>query len=220
LYRIAAFKQEVAHVRRVLEVAPTLVAASSEKGGPYAEDASVFDFDSIFGVVESTVGADEAHLWCCDLGDEWADYIGVKSDRVTFYHCKHGAPTTGASSFQIVVGQALKNLSRIKFRYRDIEVKVDQAEQRRYWGNTRIPLLAKRDDSWRALLHDVEEVLANPNAAWRVAIVVTALSLQQFNAAAAAERPAPHFIQLVWLLSEFISGCRSRDAQAVVYCRP
>jgi hypothetical protein len=219
LYRMAGFDQEVAQVRRFFSAHPPLDTASSEKGGPYSATATSFSSDSIFGVVERTLSSDDTYLWCCDLGDEWADYVGLGAGRVTFYHCKHGTPTTGASDFQIVIAQALKNLSRVKFRRPEVQQKLKQAEQRDYWGTTRIPLLARDDDGWAGLEHDFEEVIADPNATWRVALVLTALSLEQFDQAAARATPTPHFVQLVWLLSAFVSACRERDAQPVIYCR-
>lgn len=219
LYRMAGFDQEVAQVRRFLSAHPPLDTAASEKGGPYPANATSFSPDSIFGIVERTLSTEDRYLWCCDLGDEWADYIGLGTGRVTFYHCKHGTPTTGASDFQIVIAQALKNLSRVKFRRPEVQQKLQQAEQRDYWGATRIPLLAKNDDGWTGLEHDFEEVIADPNTIWRVALVLTALSLEQFDQAAAQATPTPHFVQLVWLLSAFVSACRERDAQPVIYCR-
>lgn len=220
LYRMAGFEQEVTQVRRFLHAHPPLDTVRSEKGGPYTAVATNFSPDSIFGVVERTLATDDKYLWCCDLGDEWADYIGVASGLVTFYHCKHGTPTTGASDFQVVVGQALKNLSRVKFRRPEVKRKLEQAEQRDYWGATRIPLLARDDnEGWTGLEQEFAEVLADPNAIWRVALVLTALSLDQFDRASASATPTPHFVQLVWLLSAFVSACREREAQPVIYCR-
>ena len=219
LYRMAGFEQEVAQVRRFLSAHPPLDTASSEKGDPYPATATSFSPESIFGIVERTLSRDDTYLWCCDLGDEWADYIGVGAGRVTFYHCKHGTPTTGASDFQIVIAQALKNLSRVKFRRQEVQQKLTQAEQRDYWGATQIPLLARDDGGWTGLEHRFNEVIGDPNARWRVALVLTALSLEQFDQAAARATPTPYFVQLVWLLSAFVSVCRERDAQPVIYCR-
>jgi hypothetical protein len=219
LYRMAGFEQEVAQVRRFLRAHPLLDAASSEKGDPYPATATSFSPDSIFGIVESSISIDDVYLWCCDLGDEWADYIGVGSGRVTFYHCKHGTPTTGASDFQVVVGQALKNLSRVKFRRSEVEQKLQQAEHRGHWGTTGIPRLARDVAGWSGLEQDLAGVIEDPNAIWRVALVLTALSVRQFDEAAARPTPTPHFVQLIWLLSAFVSACRERDAQPVIFCR-
>jgi hypothetical protein len=220
LYRKAGFAQEIAQVRRFLHVHTQLDVATSEKGGPYHSDADAFADDSIFRVVETSLAVEDIHLWCCDLGDEWADYIGVAQASVTFYHCKHGSSTTGASDFQIVVGQALKNLARVRFRREEMENKLHSARMREHWGVTQIPLLAKDSGGWPALERALVAATADPGMTWRVALVVTALSLRDFSDAAAKPTPSPYFIQLVWLLSAFISACRERDAQAWIYCRP
>jgi hypothetical protein len=223
LFRKAGFAQEVAQVRHFLHVHRALDGAHSEKGdlkrAPYPTTARNFVDDSIFRIVETSLAVADSHLWCCDLGDEWADYIGVGTGSVTFYHCKHGTPTTGASDFQIVVGQALKNLARVKFRQDEMQAKLGRAQSREHWGATQIPLLARTNGGWPALENDLSTAVADPNTTWCVALVVTALSLEAFNAAAANPTPTPHFIQLVWLLSAFVSACRERDAQPLIYCR-
>jgi hypothetical protein len=220
LYRKAGFAQDVAQIAGFLKPSVGLSAATSEKGEDYKPDATTFKPESIFGIVESTLAASDTHLWCCDLGDEWADYIGVAERRVTFYHCKHGTPTTGASDFQVVVAQALKNLGRVKFRHAEIQAKVHSAQERSTWGSTSIPLLAKTTGGWPALEEDLTSTIADPNTRWNVALVVTALSHAEFTAAASKAKPKPHFVQLIWLLSAFVSACRERDAQPWIYCRP
>ncbi len=218
LYRRPGFEKEVAQVRRFLSVHAPLDIVSSEKGGPYDDVATNFAADSMFGIVENSLAQQDTHLWCGDLGDEWADYMGVDGDRITFYHCKHGEPTTGAAAFQIVVSQALKNLSRIKLLPDHAREKIAFARQRSLWGNTNIPLLV-RGGTWDEVEQKLIDVIGDPTATWRVALVVTALSLSDFNEAAADPKPKPYFIQLVRLLSSFISECRARDAQPLIYCR-
>jgi len=220
LYRKAGFNQEVAQVRRFLHAHPALDAAVSEKGGPYTAKATHFSGDSIFRIVETRLASGDRHLWCCDLGDEWADYIGVAPGSITFYHCKDGDPTTGASDFQIVVGQALKNLARVGFRREEVEDKVRRARQRAHWGATAIPLLAKHSGGWKGLARDLVAAVADAETTWKVALVVTALSIHDFDVVSLQPMPTPHFIQLVWLLSAFVSACRERGAQPTIYCRP
>jgi hypothetical protein len=219
LFRNAGFAQEAVQVQGFLEAHPTLDAARSEKGDGYLPAATKFAGDSIFGILETSLAANDRHLWCCDLGDEWADYIGVGVKSVTFYHCKHGVRTRGASAFQIVTAQALKNLARIKFRREEVQAKISAARQRQHWGQTKIPLLSRGGGGWPALEEDLLAAVAEPTTQWRVALVVTALSLDDYRAEAARLDPTPHFIQLVWLLSAFVSACRERDAQPVIYCR-
>lgn len=56
---------------------------------------------------------------CDDLGEEWADFIGFRTDpsapRITFYHAKHGELSLGASPFHVSVGQAINNLGNLSF---------------------------------------------------------------------------------------------------------
>jgi len=219
LFRNAGFAQEVAQVQRFLEAHSTLDAARSEKGDDYLPTATKFEEDSIFGILETSLAANDHDLWCCDLGDEWADYIGVGAKSVTFYHCKHGSPTRGATAFQIVTAQALKNLARIKFRREEVQAKISAARRRQYWGQTQIPLLARGGGGWPALEENLLAAVAEPTTQWRVALVVTAFSLDDYHAEATRQDPTPHFIQLVWLLAAFVTACRERDAQPVVYCR-
>jgi len=220
LYRKAGFVQEVRLVRRIFEVHRPLEAARSEKGSDYPATATRCADDAMFAIVETTLSEGDRYVWCCDLGDEWADYIGVGATGVTFYHCKHGAATRGATALQVVTAQALKNLARVKFRHEEVRAKIVASSQRQHWGPTRIPLLARGDGGWPALQQELLAAVADPAARWRVALVVTALSLGDYDVEAARPDPKPHFIQLVWLLSAFASACRERDAQPVVYCLP
>ena len=222
LFRRGGFTQEATQIATFIEPNALLVPASSEKGDgkSYSRTTTAFASDSIFRIVETGLASADKHLWCCDLGDEWADYIGVGDRSVTFYHCKHGTPTTGASDFQIVVGQALKNLARVKFRREEMREKIARARDREHWGQTKIPLLAKSDGGWARLELDLAQVIADPNTKWSVALVVTALSVDEFATEASRSSPKPHFVQLIWLLSAFVSACRERDAQPRIYCRP
>jgi hypothetical protein len=220
LYRKAGFAREIATVSRHLIGQQSLDNARSEKGpSRYPPGATNFAADSIFRILETSLSVNDRFLWCCDLGDEWADYIGLGSSEVTFYHCKSGRPTSGASSFQIVIGQALKNLSRVKFRRDEVVRKIAASRQRSQWGATQIPLLARSVGGWNGFENELLAAIEGPTMRWQVAIVVTALSKSGFEAEARQGRPTPHFVQLVWLLSAFISACRERDAHPLLYCR-
>ena len=109
LYRRANFATEVDVVRRCLQTEPALAKATSEKGEPKKTDTH-FPADSIFGISEDFLYQHRDWLLCADLGDEWADYLCIRGNALLFIHYKGGKETTGASSFQEVVGQGLKNL--------------------------------------------------------------------------------------------------------------
>lgn len=142
LYHRAAFANEVDIVRRCLRAEASLASATSEKGKP-RRSATQFPANSIFGVVEDSIYVNRNWLSCIDLGDEWADYLCVRGSALLFVHCKGGSPTTGASSFQEVVGQALKNLGRIRSTPSDFKAKLAATKRRRFWAGTRIERLLR-----------------------------------------------------------------------------
>jgi hypothetical protein len=216
LYRRANFTQEVDIVRRCLRVQPSLAAAVSEKGKPMPTDVR-FPTESIFGICEDTIYADRTFFCCTDLGDEWADFLCIRGDSLLFLHCKGGEGTIGASAYQEVVGQGLKNLGRIHTTPAEFQAKLEATKTKRYWGSTRIERLRDADQKWPAFQAAVDTLLRDPNASREVHLVVSMLSRAQFEAAA-AKSPTPYFIQLVWLLAGFINSCREMGAKPVIVC--
>src|SRR3546814_14519464 len=65
--------------------------ATSEKG-VFANDQQSFSGGSVFQIVVDRIAEDCNILICDDLGDEWADFIGLSTDgspnMVSFYHAK------------------------------------------------------------------------------------------------------------------------------------
>jgi hypothetical protein len=221
LYKRAGFAKEANYVLGLLSVHSPLDAATSEKGptGSYGATTTNFGGTSIFRVLETSLSADPI-LICTDLNDEWADYLGVSANEVTFYHCKDGNPTSGASPFQIVVAQALKNLSRVKFRPEEIQEKLEDYAGAPMWtSKTAIPRLVRGNGDWTAVISSATTAAGSAIVTWRVALVVTALSRAQFAAEMQLPTPKPYFIQLVWLLSAFASSCKEKDAKPVIFCR-
>ncbi|MFT3770938.1 MAG: hypothetical protein QM820_36425 [Minicystis sp.] len=204
-----------------------LSTCASEKGeAALVPQSTTFSADSVFGTIENVI-AKESILVCDDLGDEWADYVGIdeQTKTITLYHAKHGSPTTSASAFQVVVGQALKNLGRVGVLRDNLEGK------KHGWGETyraeNITTLIKRirrggtvDDVVRAY----EQVAALPARRARVAIVASFLSKTEIEDSFARiekngtmRRQDP---QRVWLISSFVSLCREASAEAIIYCAP
>src|SRR3546814_19346195 len=90
---------------------PLLAGATSEKG-VFANDQQSFSGGSVFQIVVDRIAEDCNILICDDLGDEWADFIGLSTDgspnMVSFYHAKHGIRSLGASPFHeaVEIGRA------------------------------------------------------------------------------------------------------------------
>ena len=224
LYQCASFDREVALVRSILQPHAGLSTVTSEKGDTqsYGGTTSAFDHQSIFAIVETQLASGAEHIWCCDLGDEWADYITLDTNAnvLRFYHCKHGDNTAGASDYQVVVAQALKNLGRVQVSETALLQKIASAENRATWGSSGINLLRKTGDTWPALHTHAQTFVRNAFGAREVYLVLSMLSQTSFDAENAKSTKEPHFLQLVWLLSSFMSSCREKGARPYIVCKP
>lgn len=202
-----------------------LSAVTSEKGSFSANQLS-FDVDSVFGALINRIAADDEVLICDDLGDEWADFIGVcatsQPKTISFYHAKHGDVSLSASAFHIAVGQAIKNLGRMYLNQSVIAGKLNK------WSSTynadgvatSIPRTA---NGANALQQNIGKVASSPDSIRRVFIVTSSLSRAQLVTAFEDIRkgfpPKAYFVQMYWLLNSFFSACVEVGAFPYVICR-
>lgn len=210
-----------------LHPSPSLGATTSEKG-TFSTAHTVFDQASVFGVVVGEVSLPSEFLACDDLGDEWADFIGVNSQAqqktVTFYHAKHGAPSLSASAFHVSIGQAIKNLRHLRLTPESLDAKSTKwnATYNNNGHETRIPRMLK--GTFAEMRSRVHETVVFPDTIRRVYIVTDSLSRQEVAATLAAAKagqpPPAHFVQLYSLLMGFFSACTEVSAFPAVICRP
>ncbi|MER8976071.1 hypothetical protein [Mesorhizobium sp. M0800] len=165
---------------RYLGTDPLLDAVTDEKG-TFTTAHTVFDPDSTFGVVVNSIAAGDDVLLCDDLGDEWADFIGLNSTssprRISFYHAKHGELSLGAGPFHVSVSQAMKNLGRMSLPAEPVARKLPGWRNNYVSGSgvqTAVPKIAR---GTAAGLEDAFEQARNaPDAIRRVFIVTSSLS--------------------------------------------
>ena len=105
-------------LRSRIEAVNGMENCQNEKYGthPGGDFHGIFPADSIFGVVQQYLNrnSDEFdYILCEDMGNEIADLIAVNSvqQRICMIHCKYGETKLGASAFQEVCGQAIKNIT-------------------------------------------------------------------------------------------------------------
>lgn len=205
---------------------PALAATTSEKGN-FAAAQVFFEGGSVFRVLVDHIAAHDEVLVCDDLGDEWADFIGIDTGRqpktISFYHAKFGDLSLGASPIQVLVSQAIKNLGRLNLSQDDLAPKFGK------WANayeadtvvTAIPRIIRGDMA--SLQNRITDALSSPDTIRRVFIVTSSLSRAQleerFVAFRAGEAPRPHFVQLYQLLRSYFSACIEVGAYAYVVCR-
>lgn len=212
---------------RFLAADPALAATTSEKG-TFATGQTAFTGGSVFAAVVAGIATEDV-LICDDLGDEWADFIGVSTgaepQRISFYHAKHGARSLSASAFHDAIGQGIKNLGRMSMAGPAMEGKfagwadrygadgVQTAIDRLVRGG---PMPVARDS--------IEHVASGLGTIHRVVLLTSSLSRAdveaQFATLAAGGAVRPNFVQLYWLLKGFFSACAEVGVYGSVICRP
>ena len=212
---------------RHLQVDPLLGDATSEKGAFTAGQAE-FSIGSVFRVVVNSIAEDDV-LICDDLGDEWADFIGVSTGTnpamISFYHAKHGDLSLSASAFHDAVGQAIKNLGRLSLAGDVMVAKYNNWEEpyRNGGVTTAVPRFM-RGGARPEIQEKIGNVAGAPDVVRRVFIVTSSLSRADveaaFAAAAAGNAVRPNFVQLYWLLMGFYSACTEIGAIGYVVCQP
>jgi len=203
------------------------LAAVTDEKGAFTTAHRTFDPSSTFGAVLSTVAPEDNVIVCDDLGDEWADFIGFRTDpaspRVTFYHAKHGELTLGASAFHVSVSQAIKNLGNLSLPAPAMAKKF--ARWDRFYINHRVRTgIHRTSRGTPADSRSAVEFCRNaPHTFKRVAIVTSSLSKasvkQAFQDIEAGQPASPYFVQLYWLLSSFFAACTEVGAFGCVICQ-
>lgn len=205
----------------IMQAVPELAGVHEEKD----EQPTGFGQDGVFQVVESHIASHAGVLVCDDLGDEWADYIefsyGENLPRLAFYHCKHGDLTTSAAKFQDVIGQAVKNLSRLHASALDFEAKWIDRWSGVYTGACPFPRLRIGDPA--GVLEEISGVVGSVRTQREVVLVVSFLSKASVTndlEALRRGRARPHVSQLLWFLSSFVGSCREHAILPKIVCQP
>jgi hypothetical protein len=216
-----------ADLLRHLRTSALLANVTDEKGS-FTPAHIAFDTDSTFGVVVASVADGDEVLVCDDLGDEWADFIGLNNlsspPRITFYHAKHGSLSLGAGPFHVSVSQAIKNLQRMSLPAETMGPKI-RGWRRNYVSGggvrTRIPRVSRGNVN--EIAREFERARNAPDVIRRVFIVTSSLSRGAVEHAladvTAGHTPDPYFVQLYWLLLSFFSACTEMNAHGYVVCR-
>lgn len=228
LFRDDALLDGGAGFLRHLLAFPSLATATSEKGF-FAAGQTAFSEESVFRKIVDDVASADDVLVCDDLGDEWADFIGLNTQSrppsINFYHGKCGALSLSASAFHDAVGQAEKNLGRLDLPGPSLPAKYNSWIQAYANGGVQTAISRiVRGGPLEDISRRIDDVRVTPDVAKRVYIVTSSLSKAQvqqtFEALAAGGRPSAHFVQLYWLLMAYFSACSEMGAVGFVACRP
>lgn len=202
-----------------------LSKATSEKGEPFLPAQTSFKSDSLFGLVENVIAKDAKHLFCDDLGDEWADHVGIRTngDRaIEFFVSKHLDGNATASRLHDAISQSLKNILNILSGREKIKTKINSKWNADYVsGHVKTGISRNRKASLCSeALDDFTEAWINPGIEKRLYLVANNIrrsmisqTLDRVKAKSAVE---PHELQLVCLLSMFVMCCMDYDIRPVI----
>jgi hypothetical protein len=211
------------HDHRLLSSSETLTEIldpllPANTSGEKTNNGNRFDHLSLFGFTQQ-LSADADFVICDDYGTEWADYITIGLNQVTFYHCKSTTTIVGASGLHEVVSQAIKNLGLLSAEREELNRRKNRWEG--YWLNTAIRRLQK-GHSVTDFIEKFIALVATPNYRPKVVLIVSGLSkravVEAFDALRAGNPPGFHVPQLLWILSLFVDACRLAGAEARVVC--
>lgn len=204
----------------IFKTYPMLTKTVSEKGKLIKENVR-FSENTLFDFIENYLSNSD-YLICDDLGHEIADYISLSEDtEINLYHAKSDHnKNLSASAFHVVVSQALKNLGSI------IDVnKMDLENKRKVWkekyGNTKIDKFHTRipGKNVDTAIEVLQKNNVNPLVIKKVWLVVDFISKQELERQI-ANGPSKIAIQVIWLLSCFISECSEAGVKPIIACKP
>ncbi|WP_218036629.1 hypothetical protein [Sphingobium sp. EM0848] len=229
VFRNEAMQDGGANFLRHLLPSLLLGSATSEKG-EFEIGQEQFGEGSVFRQIADEIAVGDDVLICDDLGDEWADFIGLNTQSrppsVSFYHGKHGTLTLGASAFHVSVSQAQKNLGRLTLAADAMEAKYQGWAGNYTSGSGVATEICKiiRGGEIVEIRQKIDEIRWAPDAVRHVYIVTSSLSKQAvqdaFTEIASGGRPSAHFVQLFWLLTNYYSACAEMGAVGFVVCQP
>ena len=223
LFKDHRLLNNIPNFMKIFETHTELNSTTSEKGNPKATSRK-FEKKSVFDVVETKYKGKFRFFICDDMGNEWADHIGVTDDMVALYHSKSKKALFSASAFHDVIGQAQKN-------YGILTPSADQLSTKKvtwekfYKSSTKIKMLRK-GSSVNEAIELWKENIGSPNFKRQVNIVVDFISKSGLEDRLEKLKNGQSFseknqvIQILWFISSFINASQELGIESKVICKP
>jgi hypothetical protein len=215
---------EINSILEMLKVKTDLSRVTDEKG-PVFTTQTDFCNNSAFGVVEELHAGDD-YIFCDDLGDEWADHItfDLADACISFIHSKHGDLTNGASKFQDVVGQGIKNIGNMFSTTEGYNKKIQSAFLKNYKrDNVETQIARVRKGVVSNFADDCDTIISNPRAIRKAILVCTFVSKSdvkaEFDKIKNKQPVRGHIVQLLWILSSFAHATKEANVIPEIYCQ-
>jgi hypothetical protein len=201
-------------IKGVPEIKQTMPEKRSSKG------SKAFTSDSLFWLIENRVKGASDVLICDDEAGEWADYISISKGlrSITLVHAKSGKGTVAPAMFEGVVSQAIKNLG--KRRPSPEEIRGRESRWADKVGNVaRVRIGGTAGNA----IETYADIVSRHDCTFRVVLAVTFLSKSAVDAivskAATQQVLDENETLLLWLLTSFMSHCRTIGVVPEVWCR-
>lgn len=217
------------------ETCRALENAKSEKGDKaIGMTDTKFDKNCIFNIIEEEYSNSFEYMFCDDLGNEYADYIACDKDSIVFIHAKSSKSKFSASDFQVVIGQALKNIVYLNNVENMILDDLDNPDNKKTkyeswtgkYSNSDIYMLRKPLKTNDALvkaevvkgIETLRKASRNLHARKSIYIVVNFISKKRLKSELQKGNNT-QLKQMVWLLSSFIGTCTENGIQPKFICK-
>ncbi|WP_320018668.1 hypothetical protein [Labilibaculum manganireducens] len=211
---------------RVFKPNITLSNVKSEKG-QVTKTSTNFSIGSIFEFVESEFLPAYTFFLCDDLGNEWADHIGLSDDNISFFHSKYKESNFSASAFQDIVGQAQKNLGNLMPSDNQWAMK-KKSWNKKYALNKTITNInrLRKGTSVNDSIQYFQDLKSYPNLTKCVYLVINFISKKELTDRLEKLKKNESFkeknevIQILWFVSSLISSCNEVSAETHIICKP
>ncbi len=207
---------------------------SSEKGVCAGALQTEFAFDTLFRFVEDTYINDYDAFICDDLGTEFADHIGISSEKIALFVEKHKNLCFSASAFEEVIGQAQKNLGSYNFDGNQFDTKIKKLKKNYEFkdhgvfpnGKTGISRIRTKNCTASTVKSLWKNALNNPYLKKELFIVVDYISKSELESNLknlCSKNPRQKGLNeakaILWLLSSLASSCREMNISLKFICR-
>jgi len=198
---------------------------TSEKG-TFDATQTAFIGTSEFAFVEDEFMGEYDEFICDDLGKEWADHIGIADGRISFFLSKYHDSVFSATSFQDIVGQALKNIGNMKPDVEVLEGRHDDWDKTYNADHTRTQITRlRKGSSVRDAIDHWKKVMLSPNLRRDIYLVINFIAKDHLEDNLRRMQTGELFgdrkqtVQILWLVSSLISQCHEQGIGIHIICK-
>ncbi|MBY0416237.1 MAG: hypothetical protein K2Q18_18835 [Bdellovibrionales bacterium] len=229
VFKSKSLKERAGEIAEILKYDKEISNAVCEKyvAKSHLTSSTQFPKNSLFYFVEKKLKKEGGKVFCDDLGNEWCDYLSFNNDKKTihFVHCKYElvtsskAYTFSASDFQVVFGQAQKNIGNIIHGHQLIKKKFEEKFTQTYEGSN---ITMDRNNSKSlptTYSNQYEEIYRSPLKKIKVVIAINFISKKAFLQNLKLENYYnPYFWQQIYFIISAAEFYKQQGIEFEIWC--